>query len=164
MSIFGTNSLTIILAGISACIVLDLWQICLQRFTGIPATNWGVIGRWLIIAVSKGTLVNDRLDDTPAIKNEAAVGWSLHYAVAIAYGVVYAALMYKTPFLEATWLDGVYFGAASVIVPWFFFLPCIGKGILAHKTPKPVFVCMIALVGHIIFGVAMALAFGIFGS
>ena len=162
MSIFLTIILAIFLAGVAACIVFDLWQICLQRLVGIPATNWGVIGRWLIIALTKGRLVNDTLDETPAIKHEAAAGWSLHYAVSIGYGVIFAMLMYKTPYLDATWLDGVYFGAASVVVPWFIFLPCIGKGVLARKTPKPFMVCALALVGHVIFGVAMAISFGIF--
>lgn len=160
MSIF----LTIILAGVAACIILDLWQICLQRLVGIPATNWGVIGRWLVIALTTGRFINETLDDTPAINHEAAAGWSLHYAVSIGYGVIYAALMYMTPYLDAIWLDGVYFGAASVVVPWFIFLPCIGKGVLARKTPKPLLVCGVALIGHIIFGVAMALSFGILGS
>ena len=160
MSIF----LVIVLAGVVACAVLDLWQICLQRFVGIPATNWGVIGRWLIIALTKGKIVNDALDDTPAIKYEAAAGWALHYVVSIGYSVIFAMLMYKTPYLDTTWLDGVYFGAASVVVPWFMFLPCLGKGVLARKTPKPLFVCSVALIGHIIFGIGMALSFGIFGS
>ena len=159
MSIF----LIIILAGIGACIILDLWQICLYRLANIPATNWGVIGRWLIIALTTGNLINDRLDDTPMIKHELVAGWTLHYAVSIGYAVIFAMLMYGTPYLDATWLDGVYFGAASVIVPWFMFLPCLGKGILARKTPKPFMVSGLALIGHIIFGVAMALGFALLG-
>ena len=63
MSIFLTIILAIFLAGVAACIVFDLWQICLQRLVGIPATNWGVIGRWLNIALTKGRLVNDTLDE-----------------------------------------------------------------------------------------------------
>lgn len=153
----------IILAGIGACIILDLWQICLQRFVGIPATNWRVVGRWLIIALTTGKLINDRLDDTPMIKHEAVAGWTLHYVVSIGYAVIFALLIYRTPYLDATWLDGVYFGAASVIVPWFMFLPCLGKGVLARKTPKPFMVSGLALIAHIIFGVAMALGFALLG-
>ena len=159
MSIF----LIIILVGIGACIILDLWQICLYRLANIPATNWGVIGRWLIIALTTGKLINDRLDDTPMIKHELVAGWTLHYAVSIGYAVIFAMLMYGTPYLDATWLDGIYFGAASVIVPWFMFLLCLGKGVLAPKTPKPVLVLGLALIGHIIFGVAMALGFALLG-
>ncbi|ADE40680.1 DUF2938 family protein [Candidatus Puniceispirillum marinum] len=160
MSIF----LTIFLAGVFACIILDLWQIGLQRLVGIPATNWGVVGRWLIVGLGTGRFVNDQLDDTATIKNEAAAGWTLHYAVSIGYGVIYAVLMYQTPWFGTTWLDGIYFGAASVVVPWFIFLPCMGKGILARKTPNPVKVCGLALAAHIIFGVAMAFGFGLFGT
>ena len=164
MSIYLTMFPVICLAGVGACLIFDLWQLCLQRFAGIPATNWGVIGRWLLIALSTGRLVNDRLDETPAIKYEIAAGWTLHYVVSIGYGVIYAGLMYKTPYLDATWLDGVYFGAASVVVPWFMFLPCLGKGVLARKTAKPFMVCGLALAGHIIFGVAMASGFALFGT
>ena len=42
------NNLVInmIVAGIFATVVLDTWQRILQATTGIPATNWGIVGRW----------------------------------------------------------------------------------------------------------------------
>ena len=46
-----------------------------------------------------------------------------------------------------------------VIVPWFFFLPVMGKGMLGKHTPAPLKVCMLALVNHCIFGVGMAAGF-----
>ena len=44
--------LDIILAGIGVCIVFDLWQRALQRLTGIPRSNWAMVGRWLIRLVT----------------------------------------------------------------------------------------------------------------
>ena len=64
--------------------------------------------------------------------------------------------------LSTTLLDGILFGAISVVVPWFFFLPCMGKGILALNSAKPVLVCMLAFFTHIVFGVAIALLFNVF--
>ena len=45
------------------------------------------------------------------------------------------------------------------MVPWFMFLPCMGKGVFARNTPAPLKICAIALATHIIFGIGIA--FGI---
>jgi hypothetical protein len=55
--------------------------------------------------------------------------------------------------------DGLIFGIISVIVPWFFFQPALGNGILASKTSEPVKVCLLALMMHTIFGIAIGIGF-----
>ena len=82
----------------------------------------------------------------------------MHYAVGVGYAVIYAGLM-QTGLLTASLFDGLMFGIASVIVPWLFFLPVMGKGIMGTNTPAPVRVCVLALANHCVFGVGMAAGF-----
>jgi hypothetical protein len=72
--------------------------------------------------------------------------------------VVYAVLM-ETSGLQANWTDGFLFGALSVIVPWFYFMPCMGKGIMGKLTPNPTKACLVSLSNHVVYGTAMGLAF-----
>ena len=59
--------------------------------------------------------------------------------------------------LEPTITHGLVFGVASVLVPWLFFMPAMGNGIMASKTPNPKVVCTLALMMHSLFG----LSFGV---
>ncbi|NBT69522.1 MAG: DUF2938 family protein, partial [Betaproteobacteria bacterium] len=60
---------------------------------------------------------------------------------------------------KPTLIDGLIFGAISVVVPWFYFMPCMGKGVMGKLTPNPSKTCMISLSNHLVYGVAIALAY-----
>ena len=111
--------------------------------------------------MTSGQLIARDLESQAERKNELAVGWLVHYSVAIGYAAVYAWLMYAT-ILQAGLIDGLIFGVISVVVPWFFFLPCLGKGILARLTPNPPLVCALALMMHSLFGASIGLGFAVF--
>ena len=70
-------------------------------------------------------------------RNELAIGWIGHYAVGILYGFVYVPLMRNGLGLEPSLLNGLVFGVLSTVVPWFFFMPAMGAGVLANKAPNP---------------------------
>ena len=108
-----------------------------------------------------GQLIARDLESQADRKNELAVGWLVHYSVAIGYAAVYAWLMHAT-ILQAGLIDGLIFGVISVAVPWFFFLPCLGKGMLARLAPNPPLVCALALMMHSLFGVSIGLGFAVF--
>ena len=148
----------IILAGIGACIVFDLWQRGLQRLTGIPPSNWAMVGRWLIGLVTGHGMIQAGLAPRPAYPRELPAGWALHYAVAIGYAAVYAAMM-QAGWITAGALDGLLFGVVSVVVPWFFFMPATGTGLMARLSPNPRLACGLALKMHAIFGVALGTGF-----
>ena len=111
--------------------------------------------------MTSGQLIACDLESQAERKNELVVGWLVHYGVAIGYAAVYAWLMHAT-FLRAGLVDGLIFGVMSVAVPWFFFLPCLGKGILARLTPNPPLVCALAWMMHALFGVSIGLGFAVF--
>ena len=111
--------------------------------------------------MTNGQLISRDLESQVEQKNELAVGWLVHYSVAIGYAAVYAWLMHGT-ILKAELIDGLIFGVTSVVVPCFFFLPCLGKGMLARLTPNPPLVCGLALMMHSLFGVSIGLGFAAF--
>ena len=151
----------ILTVGVVACAIFDLWQRVFQKMTAIPPSNWAMIGRWSLGLMTSGQLIARDLESQAEWKNELAVGWLVHYSVAIGYAAVYAWLM-QANILQAAFGDGLIFGVLSVAVPWFFFLPCLGKGMMARLTPNPPLVCALALMVHSLFGVSIGLGFAIF--
>ncbi len=150
----------IVAVGVGTCIVFDLWQRVFAIFTGIPPSNWAMVGRWLLGVLSGKGLIARDLAAQPARRNEAAAGWALHYVVAVGYAVIYAALM------QAGWLvagpgDGLIFGVVSVVVPWLFFMPALGNGMMARLTPNPLKTCAVALIMHALFGVVLGGGFAL---
>ena len=149
-----------LLIGIGSCAVFDLWQRLFQVFTTIPPTNWSLVGRWFIGLISGGRLFANQLGEQANEKYETIAGWFVHYAVAVVYAGVFGFLIHLG-FLNSTPLDGLAFGIASVVVPWFFFMPAMGNGVLANKTPNPILSCALALMMHSIFGLSLGIGFSI---
>ena len=97
---------------------------------------------------------------TPEPK-DLPLGWLVHYLVGVAYALVFWIFLVPVPVFTATAGSGLVFGALSVAVPWFYFMPCLGKGVMASKTAMPLKACSLALANHLVFGLAMALAFSL---
>ena len=151
-----------VMIGVGACIVFDLWQRAVMRLTGIPPSNWALAGRWLLRLLSGGGLIAAGLATMPERRRELAAGWALHYAVAISYALLYA-MMIQGNMLSAGWRDGLIFGLASVVVPWFFFMPATGAGLMARLSPNPPLACALALKMHAIFGTSLGIGFALAG-
>lgn len=150
----------ILVVGIGACIIFDLWQRVFAIFTGIPPSNWAMVGRWILGLLAGQGLIARSLAAQPARPKEAAAGWALHYVVAVGYAVLYGGLM-QSGWLRAGLLDGLVFGLVSVVVPWLFFMPALGNGVMARLTPNPPVACAVALVMHAVFGLAVGGGFAL---
>tara|TARA_B100001057_G_C22494263_1_gene811436 strand:+ start:177 stop:662 length:486 start_codon:yes stop_codon:yes gene_type:complete len=155
------TGLQIVIVGVGACVVFDVWQRIFHWLTGIPPSNWAVVGRWAIGLLTNGRLKLQDFEVEPDRRIELSVGWFVHYGIAILYSMIFLLLM-RASILVAGFADGLLFGMVSVVVPWFFFLPCLGKGIMGRQTPNPLLVCTLALMMHSIFGVAIGLGFSLF--
>ncbi|MEY3468186.1 MAG: hypothetical protein RL203_280 [Pseudomonadota bacterium] len=154
----GNGVTAILLAGVIACLAMDVWQQILKRMSGIPATNWAIVGRWFVLTLRRGTMYHPSIDNESSVANELLFGWIVHYFVSMMYAIIYLVLMIDRV-IEPTLADGFLFGAFSVVVPWFYFMPCMGKGVMAKLTPNPKKACLISLSSHLVFGTAMGLGF-----
>lgn len=152
--------INICIVGVVACVVLDLWQRVLLVLFKIPPSNWAIVGRWLISFLRTMTWVQSEIATQDSIKNELLIGWSFHYFIAIFYAAFYF-ILFKYGIIGVDFLDGLIFGVVSVVIPWFFFMPAMGAGILANKAPNSILACALALIAHGIFGVSLGLLFKI---
>lgn len=146
-------AINMIVSGVFATVVFDIWQRLLQAATGIPPTNWGIVGRWFG-HIPRGRLVHESMADAAPVANEAVLGWFMHYLIGIGYGVVYVGMMVAL-FDGPTLLNGFLFGLASVVVPWFMFQPCLGLGFMGSRAPNPNIPRYTALAAHCLYGVAL---------
>ena len=145
-----------VVSGVVATALMDLWQRLLKAVAGVPTSAWGLVGRWFGHAF-RGKLFHDPIAKAAPVPNELAIGWIGHYATGIAYGFVYVPLMRAGFGVEPSIVNGLAFGAASVVVPWFFFMPAMGAGVLGRNTPNPPRACLISFSNHVVFGLGLAL-------
>ena len=68
----------IIIIGVISCFAMDLWQTFLKFSFRINPSDWGVVGRWFILSLTKAKIYNPTIDDEPFIKNELLIGWLVH--------------------------------------------------------------------------------------
>ena len=87
----------------------------------------------------------------------------MHYFVSMLYAVIYWGLI-ELSIIQPTLADGFIFGAVSVVVPWFYFMPCMGKGVMGKLTPNPRKACLVSLSSHLVYGTAMGVGFMLVGN
>jgi hypothetical protein len=148
-----------LLSGLVATAALDLWQRLLKLTAGLPPTSWALVGRWWRSAM-RGLVFPGSVAALPEGPGELRLGWTVHYLVGVGYGVVYVFGLRAFGADPASLWNGLLFGAASVVVPWFFFMPAMGAGLLARRTPRPALARTLALAGHTVFGLGLALGSG----
>ena len=152
----------IVIIGIVSCVVMDLWQRLLKLLYNINPSDWSVVGRWFVLVVSDRQIYNPTIDQVAPIKNELIIGWIVHYSVAILYSIFFYILL-EYGICTASLINGIIFGLISVVVPWFFFMPVLGKGFLGMKTPSPLMACSLAVGSHVALGASIGIFYQIFG-
>lgn len=143
-----------VLSGVIATVALDLWQRLLKLLFGIPPTNWAIVGRWFA-HLPRGRFVHAGIAETPAVAGELALGWAAHYLIGVVYGFVYLGIVVLALGGAPSLLNGLVFGACSVVVPWFVMQPGLGLGVMARKAPNPTLPRWLALAAHSFYGVAL---------
>ncbi|WP_411817231.1 DUF2938 domain-containing protein [Hyphococcus sp. DH-69] len=152
MTIIETT-LRIIAIGVIATFILDLFNWARAKFANIPSLNFALVGRW-VLWMTKGKFQHNTIIDSPAMRHEAVIGWTIHYVI----GVAFAACLLLFP---GRWLETVSFmpaltvGVLGVIAPFFIMQPAFGMGIAASKTPAPWTARQRSLISHFVFGVGL---------
>jgi hypothetical protein len=146
----------IVLVGIGATALMDLWLLLLSRL-GVSTTGVAMVGRW-VGHFARGQFAHAAIAKAVPIPFELGLGWLTHYLI----GIAYAALLVT---LEGTaWLEqptvgpALVFGALTVAAPWFVMQPAMGAGFLALKTPTPLKNCLRNLTNHLVFGAGLYVA------
>src|SRR5262245_30172448 len=73
----------IVLIGIGATAVMDLWLLALRRF-GVPTLSFAFIGRWAG-HLARGRFFHAAIGRAAPVRGELALGWLVHYGVGVAF-------------------------------------------------------------------------------
>ncbi|WP_118132814.1 DUF2938 family protein [Oceanicella sp. SM1341] len=140
--------------GAGATLIFDLWVRFVIVGLGLPGANWTLGGRWFA-HMPRGRFRHESIAAAPSLPGETAVGWTMHYLIGIAYGLILLALCGPDWGRAPTLWPALAFGLVTVLAGWLIMAPCMGAGIAASKAPRPMQVRAVQLSNHAVFGVAM---------
>ncbi|MHC6646768.1 DUF2938 domain-containing protein [Alteromonas sp. HB246098] len=151
------NIVFIVLIGIGATLVMDLWALLRQQLFGIAATNWGMVGRW-IGHMRRGRFSHTSIANADAVSGEKIIGWTAHYVIGIGYAVLLYLIFGEDWLLKPSAGPALALGIATVVAPFFVLQPGMGAGIAASKTPNPNAVRLHSVLNHAVFGLGLYLS------
>ena len=140
--------------GAGATLATDLWAIARGRLLGVPAPNWGLVGRWFA-HMARGRFRHERIAAAKAVRGERVVGWTAHYLSGIAFAGVLLALCGLAWVRQPTLAPALAFGIATVAAPLLLMQPGMGAGIAASRAPRPNAARLQSLVTHAVFGLGL---------
>jgi Protein of unknown function (DUF2938) len=143
-----------VVIGVGATVFFDFWGLFLKRFFNAPATNWAMLGRWLG-HFPRGRFVHDNIAKAEPVPGERVMGWTAHYIIGIAYGVILLAIWGIDWARRPTLLPALILGLAGLVAPLFVMQPGMGAGIAGSKTPNPNATRLRSLLNHAAFGLGL---------
>ncbi|UTY59417.1 DUF2938 domain-containing protein [Massilia sp. erpn] len=149
--------LRVLLIGVGATMVQDLWSELLKRVFGVMPLNWAMVGRW-VGHFPRGRFMHENIAKAEAVPGERPLGWLTHYAIGIAFAALLLGLAGLEWARQPTPLPAVMVGIATIIAPFLVMQPAFGMGIAASRTPAPAIARLRSLLTHTVFGVGLYLA------
>ena len=147
--------LKIILSGIGATLMVDIWTFILRLFK-ITSLDYRYVGRW-IAHFPKGTFVHQNILETPPVHGKTFIGWAAHYLIGITFAVLLI-LIYGNDWLARPALfPALLVGIITVGAPLFIMQPAFGFGVASSKLPKPNIRRLKSLSTHIVYGMGLYL-------
>lgn len=140
--------------GTGATLVMDAWAILRKRLLGVPALNYGLVGRWLAW-LPRGRYRHQPIAATPPVRGEQAIGWIAHYLTGVAFAGILLTLWGLDWARQPTLAPALIVGIGSVAAPFLLMQPAMGAGIAASRTPRPNLARMHSVVTHAVFGVGL---------
>ena len=154
MSIEASDIVGAIAIGVGATLVMDLWNLFLERTFGIPSLDYCLLGRWLR-HMPGGTLRHASIAAAPRKPLECTFGWIAHYSIGVVFALVFVALASGDWLARPTLLPALLYGVGTVVFPFFILQPSLGLGIAASRAPRPSRARLKSLVTHTVFGVGL---------
>lgn len=155
------------LGGILGAVLMDITETAMARVGIRSGANVALVGRWFL-GLMRGRLAHADIQASPSLPREVGLGWAFHFlvgggGVALVYPAVRLAL--GAPFPADPLLDGLLFGLATSVLPWFVLLPAFGWGWFGRRGPRGTNALLASPLSHIPYGlgvgVTMALGSGL---
>lgn len=142
-----------ILIGVGATAFMDLASVLRTRFFGTPFPDYAMVGRWVAHA-ARGRVFHDAIAKSAPVRGEAAIGWSAHYVIGVAYAALLVAVWPAWP-TQPTLPPAMVVGVGTVLAPFLIMQPGMGAGFFASRAPDPNAVRLRSLITHAIFGLGL---------
>jgi len=143
----------VILTGIGATALIDLWSIVRRRLLGVPAPDFGLVGRW--IGHMPRRFRHDKIAAAAPVTGERLIGWSAHYLIGIAFAGLLFLLAGPRWFEQPTLAPALLLGTGTALAPFLIMQPGMGAGFAASRTPQPWNARIHSLLTHLIFGLGL---------
>jgi hypothetical protein len=140
--------------GAGATLATDLWAIVRRRLLGVPAPDYGLVGRWLA-HMARGRFRHERIVAAPPVRGERLIGWTAHYLIGVAFAGMLLAACGLAWVRQPTLAPALALGIVTVAAPFLLMQPGMGAGIAASRTPRPAAARFHSLVTHGIFGLGL---------
>ena len=140
--------------GIGGTVILDLWATLLWHLFGVPATNWAMVGRW-VGHMPAGRFRHASIGKAAPVSGELAIGWIVHYAIGIGYGLLLVGLLGVEWLRQPTLLPPMILALGLLVAPFLIMMPGMGAGIAGARILNPNTTRLKSLVGHSVFGLGM---------
>lgn len=150
------DTLTIILIGCGATLVMDVWLLLLKQF-GVLTLNFAFIGRWFG-HLFLGRSMHPSISKAPPIPSELLLGWLVHYTIGIIFAGLLVGVVGTAWIRNPTWAPAMLVGIGTVVAPFFIMQPAMGSGIAGAKTPTPMKGCLRSVTNHAVFGLGLYLS------
>ena len=145
---------SIVLTGVGATMVSDLWCFLRKRLFAVPLPNYGLVGRWFA-HMARGRFFHDSIAAAAPVTGERAIGWITHYLIGVAFALVLLLCAGAQWFHHPTVAPAILVGIGTAVAPFFVMQPAMGAGLAASRTPHPSAARFHSLVMHTIFGIGL---------
>ena len=142
---------SILFIGAGATLATDLWAIARRKLLGVPAPDYGLVGRWFG-HMARRRFRHERIMAAPPVRGEHWIGWIAHYLIGVVFAGVLVAVCGSAWVRKPTILPAIALGIATVAAPFLLMQPGMGAGIAASRTPRPNAARLQSLITHTIFG------------
>ncbi|QDO99020.1 DUF2938 domain-containing protein [Ferrovibrio terrae] len=151
------TALRILLVGIGATLVMDLWGWLLRRVYGVSGLDYRMVGRW-VGHMAHGQFRHDGIGRAAPVPAEALIGWGAHYAIGVVFAAVLVAAVGQGWLQAPMPMPALVFGLVSVALPYLVMQPAFGSGVAGARTPDPLATRLRSLITHLVFGCGLYLA------
>jgi hypothetical protein len=150
----SNETVSIILTGLGATAVTDVWTLVRRRLFGTTAPNFALVGRWIGL-MKRGRFRHASIAAAPEVRAEGVIGWATHYLVGSAFAFLLPAFFGPHWIRHPTLAPALIVGIATVAAPFFIMQPAMGAGIAASRTPHPAAARLQSLLLHTVFGLGL---------
>lgn len=144
----------ICLTGVVATLFTDIWGIARRVLLGVPAPDYGLVGRWFA-CMARGRFRHDAIAAAPKVRGERLVGWAGHYLIGIVFAALLAVVAGPDWFARPVLVPALLLGMVTVLAPFLLMQPGMGAGIAASRTRNPARARLHSFITHTVFGLGL---------